>query len=55
MLATEAAMPELIVEAICPGVTTVRINRPEKRNACNRAVWQGIADVLNELAQRDET
>lgn len=48
-------MPELIVEAICPGVTIVRINRPEKRNACDRAVWQGIADAVDRLAQHDDT
>jgi enoyl-CoA hydratase/carnithine racemase len=48
-------MPELIVETVSPGVVALRINRPEKRNACNQAVWQGIADTVSGLAQRDDT
>jgi len=36
------------------GVLTVRMNRPEKKNALTAAMYQGLADALDEAAARDD-
>ncbi|MFC9848892.1 crotonase/enoyl-CoA hydratase family protein [Streptomyces sp. NPDC060223] len=36
------------------GTTVITINRPEARNAINRAVAEGVAAALDELDRRDE-
>lgn len=44
---------EVIVD-ICDGIVTITINRPEVRNAVNRAVTLGVAAALDELDARDD-
>ena len=34
-------------------VTTVTLNRPEKRNALDGATWRALADVMDEIDQDD--
>ncbi|WP_372345731.1 crotonase/enoyl-CoA hydratase family protein [Streptomyces sp. KL116D] len=36
------------------GITVITLNRPEARNAVNRAVAEGVADALDELDRRDD-
>ncbi|MGW4205352.1 crotonase/enoyl-CoA hydratase family protein [Streptomyces sp. NPDC004726] len=36
------------------GITVITINRPEARNAVNRAVAEGVAAALDELDRREE-
>lgn len=36
------------------GTTVITINRPEARNAVNRAVAEGVAAALDELDRRDD-
>ena len=36
------------------GVATVTFNRPEKRNACNLAMWQRLGSLFTELGQDGE-
>src|SRR5215467_4999771 len=36
------------------GITVITLNRPEARNAVNRAVAQGVAAALDELDRRDD-
>lgn len=36
------------------GVLTVTFNRPEKKNAFNKAQWLGLANALNEARENDD-
>ena len=36
------------------GVFTVTLNRPEKKNAFNKAQWLGLRDALNEARERND-
>ncbi|TCK84129.1 enoyl-CoA hydratase/isomerase family protein [Paraburkholderia sp. BL9I2N2] len=42
-------MSEIVIEYPHAGVAVVRINRPEKRNACNQPTWQAIAESFDLL------
>lgn len=44
---------EVLID-ISDGILTITINRPEVRNAVNRAVTLGVADALDELDRRDD-
>jgi len=44
---------EVLVD-IDDGIVTITINRPEVKNAVNRAVTLGVAEALDELDARDE-
>ncbi|MCW2530056.1 MAG: Enoyl-CoA hydratase, partial [Pseudonocardiales bacterium] len=44
---------EVLVEHIA-GVSVITINRPQARNAINRAVMAGMAAAFAELDQRDD-
>jgi 2-(1,2-epoxy-1,2-dihydrophenyl)acetyl-CoA isomerase len=35
-------------------VVTVTINQPEKKNAINSAMWDGLADIFREIASRTD-
>lgn len=43
-------MSELVVKSAEAGVLTVRMNRPEKKNALTAAMYQALADALDEAA-----
>lgn len=47
-------MTEPVQIAQADGVTTVTLNRPDKLNALNKAMWQGVAEAFAHLS-RDET
>ena len=36
--------------AVADGVGTIRINRPDKRNAMSRAMWDAVPEILDGLA-----
>lgn len=40
-------MTNVVITEIVGNVMTIRMNRPEKRNALNRATYTGIADALD--------
>lgn len=40
----------VVVEAVKPGITKVTLNRPERLNAMNHALVQGLHDVFAEIA-----
>ncbi|MEX3980601.1 crotonase/enoyl-CoA hydratase family protein [Paraburkholderia sp. EG287A] len=44
---------ELLIESR-DGIQILTINRPEARNACTKAVAEGLAAALDELEQRDD-
>ena len=48
----ESRNPELLTE-VRDGVLIVTINRPEAKNAMNRAAAQGIADAMDRLDSDD--
>jgi enoyl-CoA hydratase len=47
-------MTEAVLTEFSEGVAVVTINRPEARNAVNRAVAEGIAAAMDEFEQRDD-
>lgn len=47
-------MTELVQVSRADGVATVTLNRPDKLNALNKAMWQGVGAAFRELG-RDET
>lgn len=47
-------MADLIETSAEAGVLTVRLNRPEKKNALTAVMYQGLADALDEAAARDD-
>src|SRR3990167_10563274 len=47
-------MSDEVVVAIDDGIMTVTINRPEAKNAINRAVAEGIAAAMDELDRSPE-
>ncbi|MGE0094820.1 MAG: enoyl-CoA hydratase/isomerase family protein [Alphaproteobacteria bacterium] len=46
-------MTELVQVSRADGVATVTLNRPDKLNALNKAMWQGVGAAFRELG-RDE-
>ena len=46
--------PEVVLVDVDDGVATVTLNRPESRNAINRAMAQRLPVVLQELEARDD-
>ena len=44
-------MSALVVKSTEAGVLTVRMNRPEKKNALTADMYQALADALDEAAQ----
>lgn len=44
-------MSELVVKSVDAGVLTVRMNRPDKKNALTADMYQALADALDEAAQ----
>jgi len=46
-------MSELVLVERNGDIATVILNRPEKLNALNRALWVRIGEVINELATED--
>ncbi|MFM7045941.1 MAG: enoyl-CoA hydratase/isomerase family protein [Ilumatobacteraceae bacterium] len=36
------------------GIVTVTLNRPEKKNAANQAMWGELADTFRDIADRDD-
>jgi len=47
-------MSDAVITEVSNGVMTITINRPEAKNAVNRAVAQGIADAVEELDRNDD-
>jgi enoyl-CoA hydratase len=45
---------EVLVEDVDGGVVVITINRPQARNAVNRAVAEGVAAALAQLDERDD-
>ena len=43
-------MTNVVMTELTGGVMTIRMNRPEKRNALNRAAYTGLADALDAAA-----
>jgi enoyl-CoA hydratase len=43
-------MPELVACQVADGIATVTLNRPERMNALNLPLWQGLGDVFLDLA-----
>jgi enoyl-CoA hydratase/carnithine racemase len=46
-------MTDLVQVSRADGVATVTLNRPDKLNALNKAMWQGVEAAFRDLA-RDE-
>src|SRR4051812_26065670 len=46
-------MSEFIEKSAADGVLTIRMNRPEKKNALTAAMYQALADALDEEATSD--
>ena len=44
----------LKVETVADFVVNVSLNRPEKRNAMNKIMWQEIGDVFSKLATDED-
>ncbi len=44
--------PSSVIVERSGGVVTFTINRPEKKNAANAAVWAGLLEVLDEVRSR---
>ncbi|HSO46494.1 MAG TPA: crotonase/enoyl-CoA hydratase family protein [Rhizobiaceae bacterium] len=44
-------MSDLVVKSVDAGVLTVRMNRPDKKNALTADMYQALADALDEAAQ----
>ena len=47
-------MTELIVRQIEDGVMTIRINRPQKKNALTVAMYEGLADAIQAADEDDD-
>jgi enoyl-CoA hydratase len=47
-------MSEVVLTSREGGIVTVSLNRPERMNALNKAVWQALGDVFLDLA-KDES
>ncbi|WP_328867154.1 crotonase/enoyl-CoA hydratase family protein [Streptomyces sp. NBC_00304] len=47
-------MSDLVLTSFADGVAVVTINRPEARNAVNRAVADAVAEAIDELDARDD-
>ena len=47
-------MSDEVVVDVADGIMTVTINRPEAKNAVNKAVAEGIAAAMYELDSNDE-
>jgi enoyl-CoA hydratase len=50
----DAVVPEAVLTEFADGVAVVTINRPESRNAVNKAVAEGIAAAMDEFERRDD-
>jgi enoyl-CoA hydratase/carnithine racemase len=46
-------MSEFIQRSVADGVLSIRMNRPEKKNALTAAMYQALADALDEAATSD--
>jgi len=44
-------MPEILTDVRADGVAVVTISHPEKRNACTRAMWQGLGETFTALSE----
>lgn len=47
-------MSDLVLTSFADGIAVVTINRPEARNAVNRAVADAVAEAIDELDARDD-
>ena len=47
-------MTELIVRQIEDGVMTIRMNRPQKKNALTVAMYDGLADAIHTADEDDD-
>jgi enoyl-CoA hydratase len=47
-------MSEILLVERTDDIATVVLNRPEKLNALNRALWQGIGEVMRKLSADDD-
>lgn len=47
-------MSDLVLTSFEDGVAVVTINRPEARNAVNRAVADAVAEAVDQLDARDD-
>lgn len=47
-------MSDLVLTSFADGIAVVTINRPEARNAVNRAVANAVAEAIDELEARDD-
>lgn len=46
-------MPDVVLVEKADRIATVRFNRPEKLNALNKAMWQGIGEAMATLGRDD--
>jgi enoyl-CoA hydratase len=51
---TDAVRTEAVLTEFLDGVAVLTINRPEARNAVNKAVAEGIAAAMDEFEERDD-
>lgn len=47
-------MPDVVLVETADRIATVRLNRPEKLNALNKAMWVGIAEAMTMLDRDDD-
>ena len=47
-------MPDVVLVETKDRVATVRLNRPDKLNALNKAMWLGIAEAMADLDRDDD-
>jgi enoyl-CoA hydratase len=51
---TDPVLTDAVLTEFADGVAVVTINRPEARNAVNKAVAEGIAAAMDEIERRDD-
>jgi methylglutaconyl-CoA hydratase len=50
-MASTSSAPVALMERVAPGITLVRLNRPEARNALSTALVERMLDLLSSLAE----
>ena len=47
-------MSDLLLQEINDGILLLTLNRPEKKNALNIALWEGLHQAFTEAGDNDE-